>query len=372
MQRQRAWKAIGAGFLVACVAAGLVAGIAGGLVRAGAVAAHALPGRWVPQAVGGHAFLMIGGFLGSVVALERAVAVKLRWAYAAPLLGGAAAALQLAGAAEAAAGAAVVASAVFVAVGMRIFAREREPHTASMLVGALAWLAGNASYAIGLDSAAVVPWWFAFLVLTIAGERLELTRLMRRRAGASLALAIIVAALVVGAALSAAWPGAGAVVYGAALVALAAWLLAFDIARRTVRAQGLGRYIAVCLLGGYLWLGVAGFAWISLAWSAAARDAALHALALGFVFAMIFAHAPVIVPALTGVRLAFGLAYYLPLLALHASLALRLAVAGSAPAGAAANAAAIGLFALTLAGSALAGQRHAATAHRVPHASAHD
>ena len=41
----------------------------------------------------------------------------------------------------------------------------------------------------------------------------------------------------------------------AALLGLAIWLMAFDIARRTIAASGLSRYMAACLLAGYAWLG---------------------------------------------------------------------------------------------------------------------
>ena len=53
-----------------------------------------------------------------------------------------------------------------------------------LLAGAFAWLAGNLSFAAGAASHAVLPWWFAFLVMTIAAERLEMTRLRRRRPAA--------------------------------------------------------------------------------------------------------------------------------------------------------------------------------------------
>jgi hypothetical protein len=49
-------------------------------------------------------------------------------------------------------------------------------------------------------AARLVPCWFAFLVLTVAAERLEMTRLMRQRPGAARALHAIVAALLLGAA----------------------------------------------------------------------------------------------------------------------------------------------------------------------------
>jgi hypothetical protein len=110
---------------------------------------------------------------------------------------------------------------------------------------------------------------------------------------------------------------------GVPLLALAAWLVRQDVARRNARQQGLTRFIAVCLLSGYLWLGFAAVAMLASPWWPMARDAALHGVFLGFVFAMVFGHAPVIFPAIVRVRLPYHAAFYAPLLALHFSLALR-------------------------------------------------
>ena len=130
---------------------------------------------------------------------------------------------------------------------------------------------------------------------------------------------VIVLALLAGAALSPR-SAAGGVVFGIALTALALWFGQFDIARRTLFAQGLPRYMAVCLLTGYAWLAVAGLAWVGMVQGGEGRDLALHALGLGFIFSMVMGHAPVILPAVAGVKLLFGPWFYVPLLALHASL----------------------------------------------------
>jgi hypothetical protein len=53
------------------------------------------------------------------------------------------------------------------------------------------------------------------------------------------------------------------------------------------------------------------------------RDAALHAIGLGFVFAMVFGHAPIIFPAVTRIKIPYHPALYLPLTLLHLTLALR-------------------------------------------------
>ena len=193
--------------------------------------------------------------------------------------------------------------------------------------------------------------------MTIAAERLEMTRLMRRRPGAQLALGVLLTALVAGASVTIFSARTGGVLYGLSLLLLALWLGVFDIARRTVAAPGLPRYMAVCLLGGYAWLALAGIAWVATALGWPLRDAALHALGLGFIVSMIMGHAPVILPAIARIKLPFSRLFYLPLLALHLSLVVRLFAGlhdltwrGN---GALLNAVAIGLFAATMAGAAL-------------------
>lgn len=352
----------------------LLTAVAGGLLRAGVDVQRALPSGWVAPAMLGHAFLMICVFMGTVIGLERAVALKKAWAFAGPLASAAAGLAWLAGADLAARVLALAAGLGFVAVNVRVWRLQRAPHTALLLVAAAAWALGLALHAGGAAAGTVVPWWFAFLLLTIAAERLEMTRLMRRRRAAGPALQAIVAVLLAGAALSAPWPRAGGLLYGAALTALAAWLLAFDIARRTVRTEGLSRYMAVCLLLGYGWLLLAGVAWAAAAWGLPFGDMALHALALGFVFSMMLGHAPVILPAIARIKIWFSPAWYLPLALLHGSLVLRLAWghgdAAARAAGAAGNAAAIALFALTVAGSAIAWRLKHPPAAAAPRAAA--
>lgn len=353
----------------------LASGIVGGLLRAGV----ALPvsDAWPGRAVVAHAFLMICAFLGTVIGLERAVASKSRLALLAPIGAALAGAAALAGRMPLASWLGVAAALSFVGVSVLMWVRQPAVHIGVLLLGALAWLVGALLFALGdgSRSAAAVPWWFSFLVLTIAGERLEMTRLMRRRRYAGAALGVVLGALLFGSAAFAVAPVTGARVFGLALCGLAVWLFCFDIARRTLAAAGLSRYMALCLLSGYAWLGIAGVAWIATASGQPMRDLALHALGIGFVFSMVLAHAPVILPALTGIKVAFGAHFYAPLLLLQASLVVR--SAGSLDfawlgAGAIGNALAIAAFLLTMLASALAwrfapsSRRRAAAARRSP------
>jgi hypothetical protein len=197
-----------------------------------------------------------------------------------------------------------------------------------MGLGAALWLAGNVLWLSGWPVFRVVWLWTGFPLLTIAGERLELTRFLEPtragRASFSSILAILVGST---AAASAAPSSGGARVLGLALLLLAGWLARYDVARRTVLREGLTRFVAACLLSGYAWLGLAGAITLFHAGelSGPAYDAALHAFFLGFVFSMIFGHAPIIFPAVLGVAMAFRPGFYAHLLLLHASLALRVA-----------------------------------------------
>ena len=358
--------AIGKPAMLMLVAVSMLAAVAGGLLRAGVAWPGPAGSVIVAQAGLAHAALMLSGFLGTVIAIERAVAIKRRWAFAAPFASGIASVFMLAGHTGVAAGLGVLAALVFVGVNAVVVTRQAAAHTALLLVGAVAWLVGNLLFAAGQGGGATIPWWFAFLVLTIAAERLEMTRLMRRHPGAQPSLHAILFALLVGAALSARAPVPGGILYGAALAALAAWLGVFDIARRTALAHGLSRYMAVCLLGGYMWLGVAGVAWACMAIGLPARDVALHALGLGFIVSMMMGHAPVILPAVARIRLHFTAWFYGPLLLLHASLVLRFGGRFASPelrsAGAVLNAVALAFFAVTVAGAAFRSRlRHRAS-----------
>ena len=51
--------------------------------------------------------------------------------------------------------------------------------TVTMALGVLLWVVGNGFWLVGWPLSYVVPWWSGFLVLTITGERLELSRILR-------------------------------------------------------------------------------------------------------------------------------------------------------------------------------------------------
>ena len=329
-------------------AACLASGVAGGLARIGLPLA-------VPAAAAFHGAIMTTGFLGTVISLERAVALGGRWAYCAPLAAGLGTILPLAGLHAPGILLWLLAPVCLLACSVAIARRQPEAHTVLLAVAAFAWAVGNAIYATSFGGAAPA-WWFAFLVLTIASERLEMTRLTRRPLIAPPLFSLITVLLFGGAIASLSGGRLGDVLFGVALCALAAWLAAFDIARRTVRTQGFSRYAAIALLTGYAWLAVGGAAWAA----GSSRDLALHALGLGFVFSMILAHAPLIVPVVLKRPLAYTPLFYLPLALLHVSLLVRF-LSPVRAVGGLLNAAALLVFVGTLAYSLGRGRARPAT-----------
>lgn len=308
--------------LVALAMVALFAGLWGGLIRLGL----AVPS--VATAAGeAHGPLMALGFLGTLVSLERAVALGRPWAYVAPLAAGVGALAAIAGAPGAFGPALLtLAGLVLLAAHVALDRLQRSAHNAVMGLGALAWCAAAVLWLTGADVSRFAPLLAGFLVLTIVGERLELTRAVRRLDRARWALLAAVAVFAAGLALSIAVESVGVRIAGVGLFGQAVWLARYDVARRTVRIGEVTRFMASALLAGYVWLASAGVLWTAYAAlsDGPAYDASLHAVFLGFVMSMVFAHAPVIVPAVLRVPLPFRRSFYAPLALLHASLALRL------------------------------------------------
>ena len=285
-----------------------------------------------------HGQLMVLGFLGTLISLERAVALGKTWGYLAPAAAGTGGLAIIAGA-PGNVGEALICGGglVLIAIFAVVYRIQPALHNAVLASGAVCWVVAAVLWLAGWDIAKFVPWLAGFLVLTITGERLELSRMTgTSRLGrllfacaAGLFGAGLLASLAAGPA--AAVPGEGVPpgirVTGAGLIALALWLARYDIARRTIRGRGVTRFMAAALLTGYAWLAVAGGLWVSMGQMSDGRvfDSELHAIFLGFVMSMIFAHAPVIIPSVLGRPLPFRNYLYIPLVLLHISLILRLA-----------------------------------------------
>jgi hypothetical protein len=307
--------------LIALGGVSLLAAIWAGLVRMDWNLA--VPNLGFPES---HGPLMIVGFLGTVIGLERAVALKKPWAYGAPIFAALSAIAQLSGLpARWGQMFAVISSVILLAIFCFLWWHQHESYLVIIGVGAVLWLVGNSLWLAEYPYFSAAGWWTGFLVLTITGERLELSRLRRLSRGSRLLLFFAIAVFVLGLSrMSVSEPGSR--LAGAGLIAVALWLLRWDIAWRTIGIAGLSRFMAASLLSGYFWLLAAGVLWMIYAGDFIAGphyDAMLHSIFLGFVFIMIFAHAPIILPSVTDVLLPFQNSFYAHLILLHLSLLLR-------------------------------------------------
>jgi hypothetical protein len=190
----------------------------------------------------------------------------------------------------------------------------------------LAWFAGNLFWLFGWQIFQIVLFWQAFLVLTITGERLELSRVLHPSRKQQYLFGAIIFIVLAGTITSLFNIQLGTRLTGLGLIFITLWSIRNDIAWRNIKHKlPLTRYIAWCLALGFVWLGVGGALGLGFGAQVAGPryDAMLHAVFVGFVISMIFGHAPIIFPAILGVPINFQPAFYIHLVLLHVSLLLR-------------------------------------------------
>jgi hypothetical protein len=114
--------------------------------------------------------------------------------------------------------------------------------------------------------------------------------------------------------------GIGNLISGLALIAISIWLMRNDVIGINLKNQYLPKFVAIALLCGYVALLLTGVFFFSLSDQWLTYDAIVHSFFLGFVFSMIFAHGPMILPGIMGiVATPFHKILYLWLLLLQVS-----------------------------------------------------
>ena len=191
-----------------------------------------------------------------------------------------------------------------------------------MLAGGVCWLIGNIVLISDNFYPLAFPWWLGFVVFIITSERLELMKFLPVSRAAKASLIALLALYVAGLAMS--FHGNGSVVSGTALAGIPVWLMRFDIVAISIKKNGLTRFVAIALLCGYVSMLMTGLLTIVLDHQPMGYDAVVHLFFLGFVFSMIFAHGPIILPGVLGVSAKpYHKLLYLWLILLHASWLIR-------------------------------------------------
>lgn len=303
----------------------LVAGLFTGMARLGIQTPD------IYQDISGmHSALMISAFFGTLIGLERAVATRHLWAYLAPLISGLGGLLLISGSfAIYVPILFTIAGLIFMIASGVIVRKQKALFTYSLFLASALWLAGSLFWLLSGNLWTSIPCGLAFLIVTIAGERLELTRFMKPNPVAARLFVFVLLWIVA----SALWSSASSFqkneLFGVSLSGLAIWLMRFDIARKTIFKEGITRFVAVCLLSGYVWLFIGGLLLATTGATSYAyqKDAGIHAIALGFIFSMVIGHAPIIFPAIMRVSIPFSKLLYVPLGVLQFGVALRIVAA---------------------------------------------
>lgn len=306
--------------LLACGLIALLFGFWTGLARLGIGLSGA-----APQLVEFHGALMICGFFGTLICIERVVALNRPFAYLIPAFAAVGVVALLARSVTLAGEAFLVASLGLAATSLWNMRRQQSALLAVMpSVAALSWGMGTLIWLADRPLPESTGWWLAFLVITVAAERLELSRIVAPPTIARVAFAGAIAVLLIGVARGELERPLSPFM-GSGLILCGVWLLVYDLARRTVKLSGQIRFTALCMLLGYCWLIAGGFELLARPLHLVAfwYDAVVHAITLGFVLSMVFGHTLIIFPSVVGFNLRYSSALYAPLLLLHTSIAIR-------------------------------------------------
>lgn len=271
-----------------------------------------------------HGYLMTLGFVGTLISLERAVALKRWWGYISPAAMGAGGVLLLSPVPlKTAFVVCLVGIAAMCINYVPLWRRNRDIAVLIQILGSAVALIATLLLVAGVPIRALVSWLAIFLVLTIFGERLELARLALQPRDATTLLTLS-CCLTLALPLALMWPTFGYPLLGMSLLVSTLWLGTRDVARRLISTSGARRFMAACMLAGYVWLAVAAVLWMAgPAFSGVRYDAVIHAVFLGFTMSMIMAHASTILPAVLRVTLPYRSVMWVPAALLHVSLVIR-------------------------------------------------
>ena len=276
------------------------------------------------QTAAHHGGLMVNSFLASLIFLERAVTFKKRWWLLLPFGNALSLVAFAANQPQLAQGLLVGGSIGFAALCIYFTYKYGELYYFVFLAGAFCLVAGNLVLQKTHFYPSAVTWWMGFLLFTIVAERMELSRFLPISKAKRIMLIFCLAVVM----LSLFWPFHlnGQLLFAAGVATTAVWLLRYDMARKSVRLQGQHRYSALLLLTGYGWLLVMAALLVFQQRLPFGYDAVLHSFFVGFVFSMIFSHAPIILPAVTRLPVKiYRPVLYLWFFLLQLTLALRIA-----------------------------------------------
>jgi hypothetical protein len=221
----------------------LITGLLAGLHRIG----WTLPLSGVSS---NHGAIMVGGFLGTLITLEKIIPLKRNILYVFPIISGSSVALFFIGEPTYSALCLITASAGLCIVFLIYLISERSMIYLLMFAGAACWLIGNTLLIIHNFYPVALPWWMAFALLIITSERLELMKFLPVSRKQKFVFIGMLFTFLIGCMIS--FHGVGNYFAALSLVSISIWLMRYDVVALNVKKHGLPRYVGVGLLSGYV------------------------------------------------------------------------------------------------------------------------
>ena len=266
---------------------------------------------------------MVGGFLGTLITLEKVIPIKKKILYLIPLLNALSVVFFFIEQPRTALYGFVVSSVSLAVVFLYYFREQRTIIYLLMFSGAICWIVGNILVLTKSFYPLAFPWWSAFALFIISAERLELMKFLPVSSFNKKIFAALLLCFIVGILFS--FHGVGSLISGLALIGTSLWLLSNDVIGINIKKSGLPKFVAISLLAGYTSLLCTGIFFLSLSDQWLTYDAIVHSFFLGFVFSMIFAHGPMILPGVMGIAATpFNRLLYFWLALLQASWLIRI------------------------------------------------
>lgn len=273
-----------------------------------------------------HGPLMVNGFFGTIITLGRASALKSRIGLAVPFAAALGAWTLLLGGPEGW-GAAffLLASLGYCGLCLDSSKSPFDPYAAFALMGSGGWAWANFMWLEGRPIPQIMAGWQVFFILTISSERLKV--IGWRATGHHRLPPFLGAGLMLAGAL---WqpfnPTGGLRTVSMGCLVMAFYLLALDATQPSEKMWGWGVFSKACRYSRYGWLLVCAMLGLLVPPidSGFIYDAFLHSFFLGFVFFMVFNHAPLLLPRILKTPVPFQHVFYLHWSLLHVSLLIRI------------------------------------------------
>ena len=293
----------------------LILGVMGGWIRLGW--GFTIPS---PVPVSQHGVFMVGGFLGTLVSLERVVTLHKKVLFLIPLSFGISVLFFLLGFPKISNILLMSGSLAYLGVCIYIFKKYKNEGDLLLSFGAIFQLVGHYTLFQTQSYPMTFAAWMLFFLFTIIGERLELTRFLPKKKFQKTELYFWLLVLTLAAAF---YHNGSSGILNISMIGLAQWLIRNDISLINLKKKGSYKFLGISLFSAFIWLIITGL--LGFLKGFLLYNALLHAFFIGFVLNMILAHAPIIFPALLKINhKPFHPVFYLWLTALNLSLFMRI------------------------------------------------